>query len=59
MIPIVSILSGKRYNQNGNYSIDQILPVEISNNWIGVIYREWLPISTLIDKYDIINKTIL
>eukprot|EP01084_Bolivina_argentea_P296054 509831_1 len=59
LIPIVSILTGKRYNKNGDYSVDQILPVRINNNWIGIIYRNGSPMSTLIDKYDIINKAIL
>lgn len=58
LVPIVSILTGKKY-PHGQYNVDQVLPVKIEGNWIGIVYREGLPVMTLIDGYDIKNKAVL
>eukprot|EP00484_Ammonia_sp_Unknown_P002375 CAMPEP_0197074322 /NCGR_PEP_ID=MMETSP1384-20130603/211048_1 /TAXON_ID=29189 /ORGANISM="Ammonia sp." /LENGTH=642 /DNA_ID=CAMNT_0042513163 /DNA_START=97 /DNA_END=2025 /DNA_ORIENTATION=+ len=59
LIPILSILSGKKFAENGDYCIDQVLPVQIGRNWIGVVYRNGKPSMLLYDGYDITNKAIL
>ena len=58
LIPIVSILSGKKYG-DGDYSVDQVLPVWIRGNWVGIVYRDGKPVMELFDGYDITNKAIL
>mmetsp|Transcript_50451 Transcript_50451/g.45220 ORF Transcript_50451/g.45220 Transcript_50451/m.45220 type:complete len:782 (+) Transcript_50451:485-2830(+) len=59
LIPIVSILSGKKYG-DGDYSVDQVLPVNIRDDeWIGICYRSGKPVMDLFDGYDITNKAIL
>ena len=41
------------------FSIDHLLPVQIGENLVGIVYRNGVPIQALMDVYDIGNKAIL
>ena len=41
------------------FSVDYLLPVQIGDDWVGVVYRDGAPAQALMDLYDITNKAIL
>ena len=75
LIPIVSVVApssrskkSKRHihrgSRNGSnepspFTVDYLLPVRIGTNWVGVVYRDGVPVQGLTDCYDIINKAVL
>jgi len=60
LYPLVSIVSKKhRKKRTEDFSIDYLLPVQVGQDWVGVVYRDGVPTQALMDHYDITNKTIL
>jgi hypothetical protein len=65
LIPIVSIVSKKikershRNRKHEDFSVDYLLPVQVGNVWVGVVYRNNECSMALLDRYDIANKAIL
>jgi len=62
LIPIVSIVSRKnrdRRQKQEDFSVDYLLPVQVGNLWVGVVYRDSECSMALLDRYDIVNKAIL
>jgi hypothetical protein len=60
LYPLVSIVSKKhRKKRTEDFSIDYLLPVQVGEEWVGVVYRDGVPTQALMDHYDITNKTIL
>ena len=41
------------------FSVDYLLPVQLGNEWVGVVYRNNECAMALMDRYDISNKAIL
>jgi len=61
MIPIVSFRSvtNREGQKVEDFSVDHLLPVQVDDGWIGVVYRGTECKMTLMDRYDITNKAIL
>ena len=41
------------------FSVDYLLPVQLGNEWVGVVFRDAECAIALLDRYDICNKAIL
>jgi hypothetical protein len=60
LIPMVSIVTKKgRRRKWDDFSVDYLLPVQIGDDWVGVVYRDGVPTQALMDFYDITNKALL
>merc|ERR1719474_803258 len=60
LIPMTSIVVRKcRKKRKEDFSVDYLLPVRIGREWVGVVFRDGVPIQALMDCYDITNKAIL
>jgi len=61
LVPILSIISKTPRNskQKKDFSVDYLLPVRVKGQWLGVVYREMIPIMVLMDRYDITNKAMI
>lgn len=54
LVPIVS-----RKMKTKKFSVDYLLPVQLGDEWVGVVYRDCEFVMVLLDRYDITNKAIL
>jgi len=62
LVPIVSILTlmtKRRDAKMEDFSVDYLLPVQIDQHSVGVVFRDDEPLLALVDHYDIVNKAIL
>lgn len=60
LIPMLSIVIRKFRNRRvQDFSVDYLLPVQIGDVFVGIVYRDNVPVQALMDCYDITNKAKL